>query len=253
MYYSVFSSNNDQLIYQYLQKIQTNYLDNGITYYIDYYIFYDNITGCISLFYDTSTWSNFYNKMYENNSRYLQYLDKLSLNNNKDIKPLNKFVDDYMDSYFSITNNHTRLEFISNNRSIPSWYLVLNDNLYVTNIINNPFIYTKFTYNINDSSIYDDPNHTINNTYIDNSTKNKSNTFNYLVKNYHPYKLQYTKAYIYNNSNMELEKADKTDDSNSDIPPLMNFMNTLVLTYSNGTRPNNTSIALARRNLSLSK
>ena len=52
---------------------------------------------------------------------------------------------------------------------------------------------------------------------------------------------------------MELEKADKTDDSNSDIPPLMNFMNTLVLTYSNGTRPNNTSIALARRNLSLSK
>ena len=78
MYYNVFSSNNNQLIYKYLQKIQTNYVDNGKIYYIDYYIFYDNYNGIIYLFYDTSTLSNFYNKMYENNSRYLQYLDQLS-------------------------------------------------------------------------------------------------------------------------------------------------------------------------------
>ena len=148
------------------------------------------------------------------------------------------------------------MEFISNKSSSPSWYLELNDNLYITNNTTKSFIYTKFTYNINDSSIYDDPNHTINNTYIDNTTKHNSNTFNYLVQNYHPYKLQYTKAYIYNNSNMKLEKVDKTDDSNIDIPinnipPLVDFMNTAMFSIRN--RPNNTNRILAKRILSLSK
>lgn len=198
---------NNTLIQKYFQKIPTSYLANyNKIYYVDYYILYDTINGRIILFYDTSTWSNFYMKSLKTNSLYLQYLTELSLKKNKDIKKLNEFTDSNNKSYFFLKDG--LLKFISNNKKISSWFLKIDTNeLFITNIKETFFLYITFEYSYNLNYI-NYLRHNIVKEYVSDLKKNESDVFNFLLQNY-DYQLYYQNAYIFNIAQYKLIKANQ--------------------------------------------